>query len=80
MRFLQWLSRIGLLLAIVCFGLATYYYWLEMDRNRPEHEIYHIENATIILDNVVAGSRIPVTYKVRNLSNHPIQVVGMEFT
>lgn len=69
MGFPGWL----LLLATAFLGAAAYDLW-------PESPSFAVDESDRVFVDLPTGETLQYTYRIRNLSNKPIRVVGAEYT
>jgi hypothetical protein len=68
---LTWLSRIFFVAGIVLLGVSAYLYW---DREMPPATVDPLE---IVVNDAEPDGTREVVVEIRNLSRHPIRVVGI---
>ncbi len=62
-----------LVAALALAGAAAYDLW-------PESPSFAVEEPDRLFDNLPVGETVRYTYRIRNLSNKPMRVVGAEYT
>jgi len=64
---------VGSLAAVALAGALAHDYW-------PESPRFAVEQPDRIFESLPAGQTHPLTFRVRNLTNKPMRVVGAEFS